>query len=112
VSQTDIEIIQLIQDKQRSFKITLGASMGMILIVYFFTFAMLVDKFPPAFFIFEAITSVIFLVSFFMLNKISFAYVKLRMAGKANYQDYFEIMQASDVDESAETILERKTESA
>ncbi|MDH5728456.1 MAG: hypothetical protein OEZ58_05675 [Gammaproteobacteria bacterium] len=47
-----------------------------------------------------------------MLNKISFAYVKLRMAGKANYQDYFEIMQASDVDESAETILERKTESA
>jgi len=106
MSDTQLEKIKKIQESQKSIKITIGSAMGLILIVFFFTFAMLVDKAPPIFFVIETIITIIFIPLFFMLNKISFIFLKMRMGEKAEYKDIISQLNANDVDKKAEVILE------
>lgn len=99
---TTLDTIETLQSKHQNIKITLGASMGMVLIIYFFTFAMLVDKFPPAFFIFEAITSVMIFISFFKLNAIAFAILK-PLAGRQR-RALLSTLNANDMEKKPEEI--------
>ena len=95
MTETEFETLNTLLGKQRSLKITWGVSGGLILIIYFFTFAMLYDKFPGGFIAFEIVTSILIFISFFMLNRISFALLKLfaikkeqrQMLGKFIFSD-------------------------
>jgi len=103
------ENLEILLNKQRSVKITIGVSGGMILLVFFFTFAMLVDKAPAAFFIAETIISILIFVSFFTLNKLSFAWIKKTKGKKPEFQDIIPKLKQSDVDAKLDKVFERIT---
>ena len=102
-----IERISDIQKKQTKYKMIIGISLGMILLIYFFTFAMFVDKFPPIFFVIELITTPIIFVMFFLLNKMSFALIKGGFEKQADYRDVIAKMTQNDIDEKPEKIAQR-----
>jgi len=106
---TDIteENIVKIQNSQKNIKITLGSVMGIILILFFFSFAMLVDKFPPIFFTIETIITIIIIPCYFMLNRISFFLLKMLKGRKAEFKNIIAGMTHDDVDKKVEVVLEK-----
>lgn len=105
MTKTKLNKIEALQESQKNIKITIGTIMGFILLVFFFTFALLVDKFPPVFFIIETIITIIIIPAFFMLNKISFFILKLKKGKKEEYRDIIGQLNANDVDKKAAVIL-------
>lgn len=106
MTESEIEIITGIQNSQRNIKITLGSLMGVTLLLFFFTFAQLVDHAPPIFFQIEIIITIIIVPSFFLLNRYSFFLAKLFKGRK--YREYFKLMKHNDVDTKPEVILQRR----
>jgi len=106
MTDTQIETIKTLQNSQKNLKIWLGTIMGIILILFFFTFALLVDKAPPAFFIVETIITLIIIPSFFLLNRISFGILKLTKGKKAEFNDIIRKLSHNDVDKKPEKIIE------
>jgi len=107
MTNTQLETIKTLQESQKNTKIWIGTIMGIILILFFFTFAMLVDKAPPLFFIVETIITIIIIPCFFMLNRISFAILKMKKGKKEEFKSLLDKMTRDDVDKKAETILEK-----
>ena len=97
--------IEFLQESQKNTKVWIGAIMGVILILFFFTFAMLVDKFPPIFFTIETIITLIILPCFFMLNRISFGILKIKKGKKEEFKDILGQMHRDDVDKKTEEVL-------
>ena len=106
MNEITLKKIKTLQESQKSIKITLGSVMGMILIFFFFTFAMLVDKAPPIFFVIETIITIIIIPLFFMLNKVSFLILKMTKGKKEEYRDIIPRLNANDVDKKPEVVLE------
>lgn len=99
------EHLKTLLDKQRRFKIILGSIFGLLLVIYFFSFATLIDKAPPGFFYFELVTGIAMAVMLFMLNKISFGYVSRRFGGKTEYKPWIGKLRRDDVDQKFEKVL-------
>jgi len=102
-----LEKVKALQESQKNTKIWIGALMGVVLILFFFTFGSLVDKAPPVFFIIETIITLIILPSFFMLNRISFGILKMKKGNKEEFKDILSKMHRDDVDEKTEEVLEK-----
>ncbi|MDX1810422.1 MAG: hypothetical protein R3240_00620 [Gammaproteobacteria bacterium] len=101
------ENLEKLLNKQRSIKITIGAVGGIILLLFFFSFATLVDKAPAEFYILEAIISVVIFASFFMLNKISFGWVKITKGKKEEFKAIIPLINQNDVDAKLDKVFER-----
>ncbi len=100
------ELIVQLQEQQRAVKVTIGASIGVILILYFFSFATLVDKFSSIFFVFQMVTAIVFTVVLFQLNRVSFAWVKFRNRSDARKSGLLARMHHNDVDLRPEDVLQ------
>lgn len=109
LSEKSLETIKVLQESQKNIKIWIGAIMGVILILFFFTFASLVDKAPPMFFAIETIITIIIIPCFFMLNRISFAVLKMKKGKKEEFKSILTKMHRDDVDKKTEEILEKVT---
>ena len=107
MTDTQIEIIEKIQASQKNIKITFGSIIGIMLILFFFTYASLIDKAPPLFIEIEVVLSIIFVPALFLLNRISFAWIKLFKGRKTEYKDIIKKLHPNDVDKNPEEILER-----
>lgn len=107
MSETKLENIKQLQEKQTNIKIWIGSAIGFIFLVFFFTFAMLVDKFPPIFFIIESIITLILFPCLFVLNRISFTLLKLTQSKNPEFKDIMSQMKQGDVEVKPEEILSR-----
>ncbi|MDH5217000.1 MAG: hypothetical protein OEX19_04850 [Gammaproteobacteria bacterium] len=102
-----IERISDIQKKQIKYKTIIGSAIGVIFLIYFFTFAMFVDKFPPLFFLIELITTPILFALFFFLDRISFAIIKGGFEKQDTYREVIAKMTQNDIDVKPEKIAQR-----
>jgi len=100
----NIKIIEQIQTTQKKIKTYTGVTIGMILIFYFFSFASLFDKAPAIFFLFELVTSIIFVMILILLNKFSFKITCWHYRNKSTYTDMLNKLSPNDVDTSPETL--------
>jgi len=105
MTDTQLKKIKTLQESQKSIKISVGTLMGLILLIFFFTFGMLVDKAPPLFFVIEAIITIIIIPLFFMLNKISFMLLKMGKGKKEEFTAIMAQLNSNDVDKKPEEIL-------
>ena len=106
-NETILGKIEEIQKKQLKYKLIFGTVLGVILLVYFFTFAMFVDKFPPMFFLVELITAPVIFILFFLLNRISFGLIRGSYLKKEDYKKIIQAMKHDDVDTKPEKIADR-----
>ncbi len=99
-----IEMIKKIQMTQKNVKIYTGVTIGMLLIFYFFSFASLLDKAPAIFFLFELVTSIIFVVILIRLNPFSFKVTRWHYRNKPAQTELLNKLSPSDVDKRPETL--------
>ena len=100
-----IEAISAIKKLQTKLQTGIGVTMGMILILIFFSFATLLDK-MPSLFIYQAIIAMLIIIAFIFLKKISFSIVKFRFSGKEEMQPLLQKLKPVDLDKDPETIID------
>jgi hypothetical protein len=66
------QAIEKLQNRQNNIKIFTAVPMGVLLLLYFFSFASLIDHGLTGFLLFEIVTSVLFVLAFIFLNSLSF----------------------------------------
>ncbi len=85
--------------------VRIGVTIGIILLVYFFTFAMLIDKAPLIYIMIEVVTSIVFVFILFKLKKIAFYLVQSKLSGKSPYTDIFSRLTAADFEKSESDLI-------
>ncbi len=95
MSSTDqSSIIASIRKIQETIALTIGVILAVTLSVYFFTYAMVVDKGLMTILWMMAISSLIFVLALFRLQTVSFFVARLWLGRKAEYQDVFPLISA------------------
>jgi len=90
------EIKQLI-DK---YVVRIGSSIGMILLVFFFTYAQFIDRGMNVFIIIEVVASILLVIALFKIKKISFYLANLKLGKQSPYNDIFAKLTVADLDKS------------
>lgn len=111
-AQNEIAAIERLQASQSNIKVTIGITIGTILLLYFFSFAQLVDAGQTAGWLFETATTVLCVLGLIYLNRISFFILKLRYKRRAEFTKIFPVLTASNIDEKAEELAQRITQQA
>lgn len=100
-------IVRAIKSAHDRIMTILGVTFGVLLLVYFFTFAQLVDRGYMGLVWFEAVTSVLLVIGLFRLKHLSFRVVKLVCGGRRGFRPLLDAIEVADLDKDEESILKR-----
>lgn len=101
-----VEAIQKIKKINENIMISTGIGIGIILILYFVTFSMLIDK-GSVLFNFQAFSSVVLIFILVYLKRFSFNTTKLLLGKKEPYQIMFEKLTPNDLTLEDGVLLEK-----
>lgn len=97
-------IIEKIQNTQNNIKIFTAVPMGILLIVYFFSYAQLVDHGLMNLLIVEIITSVLFVLAFIYLNSWSFHVLKVIYKKRSPFREVMQQLTPEKIAKSADQL--------
>ena len=95
--QDEYTPIQRIKKSQENTVVALGVAIGFVLLLYFFSFAAMVDA-GNAMAWFQAITTALMAVMLVFLKHIAFWLTRLRLGRRAEFRDVFASLTPSDLD--------------
>lgn len=98
------ETIESLQQSYSNIKIFTAVPMGILLIIYFFSFAMLIDKGMNAALWFEIITSILFVFYFIFINKAAFAILKFLNRSRSPNREILSLMNVSELSMKPEAL--------
>jgi len=93
-------IIESLESLQRSYsniKIYTAVPMGVLMILYFFSFAMLIDKGMNSALMFEIVTSILFVLYFVYINRAAFAILKFLNRNKSVRSNLLSLMDGNEL---------------
>lgn len=102
-----LEAVRRIKKLHGSLTVGLGIAIGIILTVYFFSFAMLVDKAPPLLWKLQALSAVVLVLMLVYLKRCAFFGVRLWLGTRAPYRGIIGRLRVQDLDQSEEQLLAR-----
>jgi len=107
-SQSELaERIQRLQSKLTNMKILIAVPMGMLMIIYFFTFAMLIDHGLVGALYFELLSTIAFVFAFIYLNRLGFWLLKKRFAKHRLYGQILKQLDIESIAKDARQIADR-----
>jgi len=89
-------IIESIRKKQENIAVVIGVVFALTMCVYFFTYAMLVDKGLSGALWIMGISSVLMLLTLIKLKPVSFFFARLWLGRRPDYRDAFTVIAAAD----------------
>jgi len=89
-------MMESIRKKQENIAVVIGVIFTVTLCIYFFTYAMLVDKGLSGALWMMGISSLLMLLVLFKLKAVSFFFAKLWLGRKADYKDALSAMIAGE----------------
>ena len=111
-----IEAIESLQHSQSNIKVYTAIPMGVLMILYFFSYATLIDKGMYGMLTFEIVTSILFILAIIYINRVSFLLLKMRYKNKLPYKDVLQYLSYLDLSgkpgEISEAIESRRQQSA
>ncbi len=99
-----INAIEQIQKSQTNFKIYTAVPMGTIMILYFFSFATLIDHGMMGAFYIEIITTILFVLALIYLNNVSFVLVKLLYKSRKLHSSLIQKMTPTSINKTAKQL--------
>lgn len=116
VKPDTIEAIELLQHSQSNIKVYTAIPMGVLMILYFFSFATLIDKGMYGMLTFEIVSSILFVLAIIYINRFSFVLLRMRYKNKPPYRDLFPYVSYLDLSgkpgEISQAIENRRRQSA
>jgi len=89
-------IIESINKKQENIAVVIGVVFALTMCIYFFTYAMLVDKGLSGALWLMGLSSVAMLLALIKLKPLSFFFARLWLGRRPNYSDAFAVIAATD----------------
>ncbi len=83
---------------------TIGVTIGVILLLYFFSFATLIDKAPAILFEIQATTAIFFIIALVYVKRISFFLTKLLLAKRESYAALIELISIDDLEKKIDVL--------
>ena len=109
-----IDTIESLQQSLSNIKVFTAIPMGVMLILYFFSFATAIDRGMYGVLTFEIVTTILFVFAIIYINRVSFFVLKMRFKNKAPYNSVLSYIDYSDLSGNPEdisrTIEERSRE--
>ncbi|HHH36280.1 MAG TPA: hypothetical protein ENK48_05560 [Gammaproteobacteria bacterium] len=105
--QEILQALRRIQKTQNTIATTMAIAMGTLMVTYFFTFAMLIDRGRHGMLLVELITTLLFIVAFFFLNRLAFVLTRLRYARRQPHARLMKMLSPSDAAVPPEELLAR-----
>jgi len=107
-----IDTIESLQNSLSNIKVYTVIPMGVLMILYFFSFATAIDRGMYGVLVFEIVTTILFVFAIIFINKFAFALLKMRYKNKAPYSSVLAYVDYSDLDgkpdEISQTIESRR----
>jgi len=104
-NESELTAIADILRTQGKVKLYTAIPVIFLLILYFFSFATLLDKAPLLFFMIEMVTGVIFVFVLIFLNKLSFKWTLRKYRHREPHGNIIVYMTADDVDKKPERLM-------
>jgi hypothetical protein len=95
--QETLSAIRCIKKTHENLVVGVGVSIGMILLVYFFTFAMFVDRASAALVWFQVITTILMAFMLVFIKKTSFFLTRLLLGRRPDCRHVFAVLEAADL---------------
>ena len=102
--QDTLKAIETIQKTQRRIAVTTGVIMGVLMSVYFFSFATLIDHGMFGALLVEVITSVAFVFAYIFMNPLSFRLTRVFLARR--YGELLNRLSPRDIYKTPQQVLE------
>lgn len=102
--QHELSAIEHMQNTQGNVKVFSAIPMGVLMILYFFSYATLVDKGMTGALMFEIVTTILFLLALIYLNQVSFVVVKYLYRNKRPHRDLLIHLNAKNINDNAEKL--------
>ncbi|MGD8594216.1 MAG: hypothetical protein PVF82_15395 [Gammaproteobacteria bacterium] len=96
--------IEKIQNTQNNIKIFTAVPMGILLLLYFFSYAPLIDYGYTRLLMVEIVTSILFVLAFIFLNSWSFVVVKFIYQKRSPYREIMQQLTPKKIAKSAEQL--------
>ena len=96
--QDDFTPLQRIKKSQENTVVTLGVAIGFVLLLYFFSFAAMVDA-GSAVAWFQAITTALMAVMLVFLKRVAFFLTRLRLRRRPRYRALLANLTLAELDE-------------
>ncbi len=106
--QINLEAIDALKQKHENIAVTIGISLGMILVFFFFSYAQLIDRMPPIFIQVQTTIAVLIVAALFFIKRIAFSYLKLRHGQRAEFKPLLAVLTANDMERKTQALLDEK----
>lgn len=100
-----LETIESLQHSLSNIKVFTAVPMGVMMILYFFSFATAIDRGMYGLLAFEIITTILFVFAIIYINKVSFVLLKMRYKNKAPFNGVLPYVDYSDMAGKPEDII-------
>lgn len=107
MSEQKLEAIRRIKKTHENLVVTLGITIGIILGVYFFSFAMLIDSAPPIAIQFLMVTTVLLVLALIYVKRIALFFTRLLLGRKAECKPLLAVLVVADLAKN-ETVLSQQ----
>ena len=99
------ETIESLQNSLSNIKVFTVVPMGIMLILYFFSFATAIDRGMYGLLAFEIVTTILFIFAIIYINKVSFVLLNMRFKNKAPFNSVLPYVDYSDLSGKPDDIL-------
>lgn len=102
-----LEAVRRIKKLHGNLTVGLGIAIGLILTIYFFSFAMLVDRAPPILWKIQALSALGLVLMLVYLKQCAFFGVRLWLRARPPYREILKGLRPADMDQNEEQLIAR-----
>lgn len=102
-----IDALRRLKAAQERYVLVIGLTIGILLVIYFFTFAQLIDRGYSGLVWFQGISALVMMLALFVLKRLAFGLVRLFHGRQAPYRGILARIGPFDLDQDVETLAER-----
>jgi hypothetical protein len=107
MSEQKLEAIRKIKKTHENLVVAIGITIGLILGVYFFSFASLIDSARPFAIQFLMVTTVLLVVALIYVKRIALFFTRLLLGRKAECKAVLSVLAVADLAKDEETLLQQ-----
>ncbi len=106
--QVNFEAIDAFKKKYESIMVTIGISLGMVLMLSFFMYAQFIDRMPPIFIQVWVVVVGAMIAALFYIKRLSFKWLAMRHGKRAEFKPLLAKLTVADLEKDAQVLLDEK----
>lgn len=107
MSEQQLQAIQRIKKTHENLVVTIGITIGIILGIYFFSFAALIDSAPPFAIQFQMVTSVLLVLALIYVKRIALLFTRLLLGRDDHCRTILRVITVADLARDDQTLQQQ-----